>query len=772
MGQAKSHKSLWVVLGLVVGASFLTLGYYGAELYRQAPPVPQKVRTQAGVELFTGQMIKDGQNVWQSMGGQQIGSVWGHGAYVAPDWSADWLHREATALLEIYAKQGYGKTFSQIEEKDQLLLRARLKKEMRTNGYDEKTGELVISNERAQAIAQVSEHYTGLFGSNPEMASLRNAYAIPPDTIKDGQRQILMNTFFFWAAWVCSAERPGSSVSYTNNWPAEDLVGNTPAPPLVIWSVLSFVLLLAGVGALTWYYAAKRNSTEEPLITPSRDPLFNLHLTPSMQATLKYFWVVAALILVQIGLGAITAHYGVEGQGFYGIPLAKYLPYALTRTWHTQLGIFWIATAWLATGLFVAPAISGQEPKFQRLGVNFLFVCLLIIVVGSFIGQAVTIQQMLGFEAAFWFGHQGYEYVDLGRFWQIFLFVGLFVWLFLMSRALLPALKKPGEGRSLLMLFVLSAGAIGLFYGAGLMWGRQTNLAIAEYWRWWVVHLWVEGFFEVFAVAVIGLLFSRLGLVRVSTATASILASTAIFLTGGILGTFHHLYFTGTPTVILALGSCFSALEIVPLVLVGHEAYENLSLARADSKAPHRQWIQQYKWPIYFFVAVAFWNLVGAGIFGFLINPPISLYYVQGLNTTAVHGHAALFGVYGMLGIGLMLFCLRKISGLRAWNEKALNFGFWSINVGLALMIALSLLPVGILQAVASIEHGMWYARSAEFMQTDLMQNLKWMRAIGDTIFALGAGALVWFIVGLKTGWAYAPSGNSEDATGLAPEVE
>ncbi|MCG3146913.1 MAG: Nitric oxide reductase subunit B [Verrucomicrobiae bacterium] len=517
----------------------------------------------------------------------------------------------------------------------------------------------------------------------------------------------------------------------------------------MVWSVISFVLLLAGVGALAWYSAVEKhhdNGTEDAI--PEQDPLRAFAPTPSMRATLKYFWVVTALIVVQVALGAITAHYGVEGGGFYGIPLAQWLPYAVTRTWHTQLGIFWIATAWLATGLFVAPAVSGHEPKFQRAGVNFLFVCLLIIVAGSMFGQWLGVQQKLGFEVNFWFGHQGYEYVDLGRFWQLFLFVGLFVWLWLMGRALWPVLRKPSESRHLLALFFIASLAIAGFYGAGLMWDRQTHLAIAEYWRWWVVHLWVEGFFEVFATVVIAFLFVRMQLLRVRAATTAVLFSTVIFLSGGIIGTFHHLYFSGTPTAILALGASFSALEVVPLVLIGFEAYGNLTLSRA------REWVRTYKWPIYFFVAVGFWNLVGAGLFGFFINPPIALYYMQGLNTTPVHGHTALFGVYEMLGIGLMLFCLRGLATQQAWRPGALGFAFWAINIGLALMVLLSLLPIGLLQTMASVEHGMWYARSAEFLQRGLMDKLRWLRVVGDTIFAVGVVALGWFVVGLKTGWS------------------
>jgi nitric oxide reductase subunit B len=686
--------------------------------------------------------------VWQSLGGQECGTVWGHGAYQAPDWSADWLHRESMAMLDAWAMAEFDRPFDEIDVEQQAVLQARLKKEMRPNTYDPDTRDLLVSSDRAAAITQTAQHYAGLFGNDPAQDSLREAYAIPAGSIKSAERQHMLGAFFFWASWACATVRPGAEITYTHNWPFEALIDNRPTGQIVVWSIVSIVLLLAGIAALTWYFAVQRHKEEEDHPLPASDPLLALKPTPSMKATLKYFWVVAALIVFQVGLGAVTAHYGVEGDGFYGFKLAEWLPYSVTRTWHTQLGIFWIATAWLATGLFVAPAVSGYEPKFQRAGVNFLFACLLIIVVGSMAGQWFAVQQKLGFVSNFWFGHQGYEYVDLGRAWQIFLFVGLFVWLFLMGRSMWPALRRPTENRHLLSLFMIASVAIALFYGAGLMWGRQTNLAIAEYWRWWVVHLWVEGFFEVFATVVIAFLFTRMGLLKTSTATAAVLFSTTIFLSGGIIGTFHHLYFTGTPTAVLALGSVFSAMEVVPLVLIGFEAYENLTLSRA------RPWITAYRWPIYFFVAVAFWNLVGAGLFGFLINTPIALYYMQGLNTTPVHGHTALFGVYGMLGIGLMLFCLKGLATRKTWRTGALAYAFWAINIGLAAMVLLSLLPVGIMQTLASVDTGMWYARSAEFLQTPLMETLRWLRVVGDTVFASGIVALAWFVLGLRTGWS------------------
>jgi nitric oxide reductase subunit B len=741
----RSYKRLWIAFGFVMIASFAVLGGFAFRIASSAPPIPESVRTPDGTVLFDGELIREGQNVWQSLGGQQIGTVWGHGAYVAPDWSADYLHRELIFVLDRWAKEKGATNFAELPAEDQAALRARLKETIRTNTYDPQTQALTLSPLRAQAFEANAAHYADVFGNG------RAEYAIPKGALTDSHRQRAMSAFFFWTAWACATDRPDLAVSYTQNWPHEPLIDNKPTSDALLWSLFSFVLLLAAVGGMVWYFGSLPKDHDEESEAPAHDPLLGYRPTPSQKATLKYFFVVAALFVAQIGLGAVTAHYGVEGSGFYGIPLDQILPYAVVRTWHTQLGIFWIATAWLATGLFVAPAVGGREPRGQRFLVNVLFVCLLVIVVGSLAGEWLSVRQKLHGDAWFWFGHQGYEYVDLGRFWQLFLLAGLFIWLALMTRCLWPALRRPGEHRSLLSLFLLSSLAIASFYAAGLGIWKHTHLSMAEYWRWWVVHLWVEGFFEVFATVVLAFLFSRLQLIRADTATSASLFSTSIFLSGGIIGTFHHLYFSGTPSVVMGLGAVFSALEVVPLVLIGFEAWENLRLTRA------RQWVAAYRWPIFFFVSVAFWNLLGAGVFGFLINPPIALYYMQGLNTTPVHGHTALFGVYGMLGIGLMLFCVRGLMPGTQWRTGAVRFSFWAMNAGLFLMAVGSLLPVGLLQTVAAVNEGTWYARSAEFMQAPLMQTLRWMRVPGDTLFALGALALGWFMLGLLTGRSIVP---------------
>jgi len=735
-------KRLWIGLGILLTLGFGVLLWMGGEIHRQAPPMPKVVLSSEGQTLYTQADIEIGRTVWQSIGGQQLGSIWGHGALVAPDWSADWLHREAMALLDLRATQQFGRAYEQLETGEQAKLQAELQPEFRVNTFDVANQSITVSVDRAKAIATVAAHYQSVFSKDPATAELREAYAMKDDTVDTDEHRRQMTGFFFWTAWAASTQRPNQAMTYTNNWPYEPLVGNKATASTFLWTVFSVLFMIAGIGLLAWHYAVY-HGREGALTPPKTDPLRDLKITPSMHATAKFFWLVLALFLVQILLGATTAHFQVEGQYFYGFKLADILPYSLTRSWHTQLAVLWIATAWLGTGLYIAPAISGYEPKFQRAGVNFLFVCLLIIVVGAFTGQWFAVMQKLGLANNFWFGHQGWEYVDIGRFWQAFLFVGLMVWLLLMGRALWPAMRRKDEMSSIVGLLFLSTVAIGMFYAAGLMWGEHTHLAMVEYWRWWVVHLWVEGFFEVFAVAVMSFLFVKLGLVRGKSATINVLFATIVFMAGGILGVFHHLYFTGTTTAVVALGASFSALEVVPLALIGAEAYETYRHSHATP------WMARYKWPIMFFIAVSFWNLVGAGLFGFLINTPLALYYMQGLNLTALHSHTALFGVYGMLGIGLLLFCVRGLKPDAEWNVKPIRASFWTLNIGLSMMAVFTLLPLGLLQLNAALENGYSYARSAEFMSQPIVHLLVWMRVPGDTIFSVGALLLAWFVMRL-----------------------
>ena len=732
----KEYKRLWIILGLIMIGSFIILGYFGKEIYNERPPIPAEFVDESGKTIYTEADILAGQSAWQSIGGMSVGTVWGHGAYQAPDWTADWIHREVLGWLDQQAQREFGKPYDQLSERDQATLHYDAQQAFRKNTYDQATGKVTLSADRVRSIEAVAAYYDKLFGNDPELHKLREAYAMKEDTLPDADKRAKLNAFFFWSAWAASTNRPNLDVTYTNNWPHEPLIGNHPSAENVIWSISSVVTLIFGIGSVIWIWAFFTRHEHDEIVIPERDPLTLVKLTPSQKALGKYLLIVAALFFAQVMLGGFTAHYTVEGQDFYGIPVADWLPYSLTRTWHIQSAIFWIATGFLAAGLFLVPIINGgKDPKFQKLGVDLLFWALIVVVVGSYLGQFVALKGWMNSKLNFWLGHQGYEFVEIGRLWQIALFLGLVFWLVLMLRGIWTALRQPGD-KSLLILFTASAAAIGLLYAPALVYGEHTHISIMEYWRWWVVHLWVEGFFEVFATTAVGFIFYNLGMVSKRAATTAALLAAMLFMIGGIPGTFHHLYFAGTTTPILAIGAMFSALEVVPLVLLGYDAFENWTIQHKS------EWMKPMRWPLTFFIAVSFWNMLGAGVFGFLINPPISLYYLQGLNTTPNHGHAALFGVYGFLALGFTLMVLRYIRPTLQMNGKLMFSAFWLLNLGLALMLFTSLLPIGIIQAHAAINEGLWWARSAEFTeQTPIIHTLRWVRTIGDVVFILGAVA-------------------------------
>ncbi len=743
---------LWSIFAGLLVIMFGALVLVGGRAFQELPPLPSQVVATDGSSravVFTEADIHAGRDIWRRLGGMELGSVWGHGSYLAPDWTADVLHRESLAMLDADGR------FNALPAPERAARIAAHAARIRVNTWDPESGHIVISPQRARAIETVTAHYTALFGGagdGPEAEDLREAYAIPNQPLgpaPDDDIRALV-AWWWWTAWSASTLRPDDTVTYTNNWPHEPLVDNEPSDSTFMWSFISVVLLIAAAGALCWFFLREREEWQRDLEPaegyPDKNPIAAIRTTASMRAVVKYIWVVALLVGLQITLGAVTAHYAVEGHNLYGFPLADIAPYALTRTWHVQLAILWIATAWLGAGLYLAPMIAGFEPRGQAWGVNVLWVALVVAVVGSLVGEWLTITgRMTDPALVYWLGHQGYEFLDMGRAWQITIFAGLLIWLGLMMRCVAPAIRRGGPDRHLLLLLLLSSAGIGLLFGAGLLYGRDTHLTIAEYWRWWVVHLWVEGIFEVFATAWIAWVFVHLRLLRASTAAFYVMFSAMIFLGGGVLGTFHHLYFSGMTEPVLALGAVFSALEVVPLVLIAFEAHDHW---RAERNAP---WVRRYHLPLMFFLAVAFWNLVGAGVLGFLINPPLALYYLQGLMTTPTHGHAALFGVYGMLGIGLLLLCRRDLPQVPGrWSDRTLKWVFWLFNGGLALMVFGSLLPQGILQGLVSFRLGYWYARTPEMMHSPVMETLVWLRVPGDIVFAVGALLLVILLARLE----------------------
>ncbi len=735
-----SQRSRAILLFVVV-LCFGVLIFGGAQISRHKPPIFERAVAPGGALVLTGDDVRTGQRQYLSRGGQQTGSIWGHGAYLAPDWSADVLHRVAlvAAGLAHGLPPDRAVTFGQKELEalppgQRGRVEAEVRAELRQNRYDPATETLTLSPAQAAAFPALASYYGRLFADGSD------AMSIPRGFVADPEASRAMTAFFFWTAWAAGTNRPGETYSYTANFPFDPLAGNVPLPTALVWSIVSVVLLVLGIAVAIFAYLRMRAADPEE---PARlAPLAEPRPTPSQRAALPFFAVAIVLFILQALLGSVTGHYAVEGNRIFGVDVGALLPYAATRGWHLQLAVFWIATCWLATGLFIGPLVTGgHEPKGQRALVLVLLVALVVVVLGALAGTYLGVRGKLSGPYGWLVGHQGYEYVELGRVWQLGLIAGMVLWLALVYRAVKPALAAEKDKGGLTHLLLYASVSIPVFYSVGLLYSPGTHLAVADYWRWWVVHLWVENFFEVFATVALAFILSRIGAVGERAATRATHFSILLYLGAGIIGTFHHLYFTGTPLFITALGATFSALEIVPLSLLGFEVFSTLRLARSGPNAA------PWRWPLYFFVAVAFWNAVGAGVLGFLINPPIVLYYAQGLNTTPIHSHGALFGVYGFLAIALMLFSMRNIVRKEAWSDRLLSVAFWGLNGGLAGMIVLSLLPAGIYQLVQGIERGLWWARSPEVTGSAFIHAVTWARVLPDLVFDVGAFALLTFVV-------------------------
>ncbi|MCO5315497.1 MAG: cbb3-type cytochrome c oxidase subunit I [Solirubrobacterales bacterium] len=741
-----------VIIVMLIG--FTGLGILAARTYQAGAPTPMKVVKPNGDVLFTGDDITAGQQVFLHNGLMEYGSVFGHGAYLGPDYTADYLRRASNIVtaenggrkvdadgIEIEGAAGEGPSPDRAREETIREFRKDAK-------FDEETKTLTLTDNQVTAFDQLVKYYSGFFSKDSTEYGLRKKAITDPEELRN------MTAFFAWTAWAGSAERPGKNYTYTNNWPPEPRVDNTPTAEALVWSVLSLIALLGGIGLLFGAFGRYRAMGwhgREQTVVSFRDPS-TVTLTPGQRATAWFFFVMAALFLIQTFVGAGVQHYRAELTSFFGFDLAAILPYNLLRIWHVQLSLFWVATSFVAAGIFLAPMIARREPRGQGTLAYALLGALAVVVFGTLIGSVLGVHHVLQDAATNWFGLQGFEYLDLARLWQILLVVGLVIWAWMLFRVLRTRLRKEHPG-NMPWLFFLAACAIPAFYAVGLLARTVDNFTITEFWRFWVVHLWVEDFLEIFTTVMVAYMFVLLGVVRERIALMVILLDIALYSAGGVIGTMHHLYFSGTPSETMALGAFFSAAEVIPLTFLTVEAWSFLQLGaneerKSESAFPHR-------WAVMFLVSVGFWNFLGAGIFGFLINLPIVSYYEIGTALTANHGHAAMMGVYGMLAIGLALFCLRYIIPNDKWPDKWAKVSFWGTNIGLAWMCFATLFPLGIAQLYKSVSDGYFEARSLDFVTgNDTIWLIEWLRLPGDVVFILFGSIPVLYITFLGVKYA------------------
>lgn len=736
MAEQHSHPvslSVWwrrsVFLVFVVGMA--VLGFMSVQAYRHAPPIPEQVIGADGQTIFTRQDIEEGQEIFLKYGLMQNGSIWGHGAYLGPDFSAQYLHELSMDAGEVLARQKFDNGLAELDSEQRLLIDAAIPALLKENRYNPKTRQLTFLDIEAASFQRQITFWTDYF-SRPT-----GNIGLPTRYISDSEDIRRLTAFFAWTAWASVANRPDKPYSYTNNFPYDPMAGNHLTGDAVLWSALSVIMLLAGLALVLvafgkFDYLGWKGGPEG-----GYPQLLAGEPTPGQKATIKYFAVVALLFLAQVLIGGALAHYRAEPGDFYGIDLAQFLPSNILRTWHLQLAIFWIATAYVAGGLLLASSLNPEEPRGHATGIHILFWALVVLVVGSLLGEFFGLRQIFG-SLWSWFGHQGWEFLELGRFWQIILVVGFSFWLWLLYRGVAPALKDP-KRREITQLFLLGAAAIPIFYLPAFFFGTTDNFTVVDMWRFWIIHLWVEGFFELFVTILVALTFYQMGVVRRITVVRIIYLDAILFLSGGIIGTAHHWYWTGQTNFTMALAAMFSALEVVPLTLLTLDAWDFVKLTGTPTVEGVEQRTIHHKWAFYFLMAVGFWNFVGAGIFGFLINMPVVSYFEAGTILTLNHGHAALLGAFGMLAMALLVMGLRHVLTDAQWilPEKLVKLSFWGINIGLALMVLTNLFPEGILQIWDVLENGYWHARSLEFMGQDRIRMMEWISMPSHLILIL-----------------------------------
>ncbi len=737
-------KNWWLPLLLIFVISFSGVFMMGWHTYTEAPPVPDFISAD-GEKIISRQDIQNGQVVFQQYALMEYGSMFGDGAYRGPDYTAEALHLTAKFMTDFYTRKLEGVEDAEITR---LGIAEKVKAEIKTNTFNTKEHAVTLSDAQAYAAIQLSDYYTNVFRQQGHQQAFS-----PSGYLTDTNEIHQLSAFFFWGGWVCGAERPEKNYSYTHNWPYDPTAGNIPSAAVMIWSIIGSLGLLIGLG-IVLYYHGKLDKLDDAAFTNQAAPLMtekgvcDFMPTATQKATYKFFYAAILLFAVQVLAGILTVHDFVGLVNFWGFNIAEALPITVTRSWHVQLSLLWISACWIGTSLFVMPMLSPKEPRNQLLLINILFLSIVVLVAGVIVGLFIG-PKGLAANAWYWIGHTGWEYLEPGKLWQGLLYIILGFWVVILFRGLKPVmtLKKPWALPNWIIYAIIS---ILVLLTSSMMFTPKTNFVIADFWRWMVVHMWAEAFFEVFTTVLIGYFMVLMGLVSERAAIRVIYLACLLFLGSGLLGISHNFYWNAKPVFTMALGSVFSTLQVVPLILLTLEAWRFSKLPQQletglNAKEKHSF---GFSGVFLFLIGVNFWNFMGAGVMGFIINLPIANYYEHGTYLTVNHGHAALMGVYGNLSLAGVLFCCQLLFDPKVWNKKLVRTAFWSINIGLLLMVVLDLFPAGIIQFNAVINQGLWFARSNQFIDSTAFQSLTWLRIIGGSVFVVGGVVpLAWFIM-------------------------
>lgn len=729
--------------------SVLGVGLIGYQTYNDAPPFVG-FQNQNGENLVLKKELEQGQEVFHKYALMEYGSFFGDGAQRGPDFTAESLH-QIVLLIQKYRVEEQesilGRKLTELEAK---IIKENVKQEIKENTYNSQKDIIVLSDAQITALQGLRTYYESKFIDHADNTTFpQKGYIKSREEVKN------LSDFFFWGAWVCAAERPGTTFSYTHNWPYDPQAGNEPTSPVILWSVIGLLAFVLTCG-IVLYYIGQYNQLPNKFFKQgvsgflTNSQISNYNPTKTQKASYKFFFVAILLFLIQVLSGVITLNEFVDFLSVFGLNISKEFPITVTRSWHLMLSLYWISTCWIASSIFIVPIMSKKEVKGQLRLINILFVMLFVLVAGSLLGMVLGPKGLMG---EWWYelGHQGWEFVDFGKLYQGLLMAIFVLWAIVVYRGVKPALKK-GEPWNLPNWIMYSVIGIPLLFLSGFVAKPETNFVIADFWRWMVIHMWVEAFFEVFVTVIVSYLMVLMGLVSRQAAIRVVYIATILFLGTGLLGISHNFYWNAKPVATMALGSIFSTLQFVPLILLTVEAwrFKNMPEISVNGSNNKLHKLKEFAFPevFMFLIAVNFWNFFGAGVMGIIVNLPIMNYFEHGTYLTVNHAHAALMGVYGNISLAALLFATKILFKFKEWNVKLVKFSFWSINGGLMLMVILDLFPAGLIQFKSVLDQGYWFARSEEFIGSSTFETLTWMRGIGATVFILGGVVpLTYFIV-------------------------
>lgn len=733
--QDRTSKVLIAVLIIVVIVSWITMIWGAYRTHQEAPPIPEQFVSVSGTEIMTATDVISGKSGFQKAGLMDFGSLYGMGSYFGEDYTAQFLVELGQEVSTELALVHFSKPFQELQQDQRYSIQQNMQKLLHNIALQHKT--VVLPEEVSRAIIKLRQKIAEDLLKHDPKRGWTKAYSLSP------KEALETANFLIYSSITTVANRPNENYSWTSNWPPEPSVGNIPTTASFIWTWVSLTILFFAIGLVV---AIFKLYIEGDSLHEKREAKLTIfsELTASQLALGKYFLAVALLLLVQILAGSILAHYYAERESFYGINIAEFLPFSFLRSVHLQTPIAWIGLAWIGTALFLAPLIGGKEPKGQKFLVNLLFWVTVTIVAGALIGNYLGVMGYIQ-KYWFWFGNQGLSYIELGRFWQILFFIGLFSWSIIMLRTMWPTLKNLCQWTSIYSFFRVehllwySTMGIAFIYAFGMipLTKVHSSFTLTDFWRWWVVHLWVEWAFELFTATIVGYFLMLTGLVSRQFVERAILFEWILILGSGILGTGHHLYWAGEPNIWISVGSVFSFLEVLPLFLLVLEAVGQYLHLNKNKIFP-------YRLAFLYILGSAFWNFVGAGVFGgATINAPLVNYYEHGTFLTLNHAHTAMFGAFGLLALGLIYLALRYMAGDRViWNDRLGVWAFWLYNLGLVLWVVLNFFPIGWPQLIAAYEKGYAYSRSLEFYNQTLFW--QWMRVPGDVVFSIGALLMAW----------------------------